>query len=153
MQNDKVDFLKKEFIQKLKAAPADTPKQWGVMSFQQMIEHFVDAVRNASGKLRLPVINEGERLAKFKAFLMSDSPFSPNTKNPLMTEDGAPLRQPDVPSAIDKLQKELNYFFDTFERQPDLQTGNPFFGNLTFEENVQLLYKHAIHHLKQFNLA
>ncbi|MEO7802353.1 MAG: hypothetical protein ABIR81_10150 [Ginsengibacter sp.] len=153
MQTDKIAFLKKEFIQKLKAANADTPKQWGVMSLQQMIEHFVDAVKNASGKLRLPVINEGERLAKFRAFLMSESPFSPNTKNPLMSEDGAPLKQPDIASAINKLQKELDYFFDTFEQQPNLQTGNPFFGELTFNENVQLLYKHALHHLKQFGLV
>lgn len=153
MQNDKIDFLKTQLVQKLKAAGADAQRQWGVMSFQQMIEHLVDTVKNASGKLRLPVINEGERLAKFRAFLMSDSPFSPNTKNPLMNEEGAPLKQPDVPSAVDKLQKELDYFFETFAKQPDLQTGNPFFGDLTFEENVQLLYKHAMHHLKQFNLA
>lgn len=153
MQNNKIDFLKTELVQNLKAAKADAQRQWGVMSFQQMIEHLVDTVKNASGRLRLPLINEGERLAKFRAFLMSDSPFSPNTKNPLMNEEGAPLKQPDVSSAVNKLQKELDYFFETFEKQPDLQTANPFFGDLTFEENVQLLYKHAMHHLKQFNLA
>ncbi len=123
------------------------------MSFQQMVEHFTDAVKNASGKLRLPIINEGERLIKFRAFLMSEAPFAPNTKNPLMAEEGAPLRQPDVSSAIDKLQSELEYFFEAFNKQPNLQTENPFFGNLSFEENIQLLHKHAMHHLKQFNLA
>lgn len=153
MLNDKIDFLKTQLAQILKAAPADPQKQWGVMSFQQMVEHFADAVKNASGKLRLPIINEGERLAKFRIFLMSESPFSPNTKNPLMAEEGAPLRQPDLSSAIDKLQSELNYFFEAFEKTPDLLTGNPFFGDLSFKENVQLLHKHAMHHLKQFNLA
>ncbi len=153
MYSDKIDFLKTRLVSTLKTAPDNAQKEWGVMSFQQMIEHFADAVKNASGKLKLPVINEGERLEKFRAFLMSDSPFAPNTKNPLMTEEGAPLRQPDLSSAINKLESELNYFFEIFEKEPGLHTGNPFFGNLSFEENVQLLYKHAMHHLKQFNLA
>lgn len=153
MTKEKIDFLKHQFVQLLSSASPDAQGQWGVMSFQQMIEHFSDAVKNASGKLRLPVINEGERLMKFRAFLLTETPFAPNTKNPLMSEEGAPLRQPDLSSAINKLQRELNYFFDTFGEQPDLQTDNPFFGNLSYEENVQLLHKHAMHHLKQFNLV
>ncbi len=152
MMNDKIDFLKNQLVPVLRSAPADLQRQWGVMSFQQMVEHFADAVKNASGKLRLPTINEGERLIKFRAFLMSEAPFAPNTKNPLVAEEGSPLRQPDLSYAIDKLQTEINSFFKVFETQPDLQTENPFFGSLSFEENIQLLHKHAIHHLKQFNL-
>ncbi len=45
-----------------------------------MVEHLTDAVKNASGKLILPVLNEGEKLQKFKEFLMSDIPFKENTK-------------------------------------------------------------------------
>ncbi len=68
MIHDKIGFLKNQLVPILRSAPADVQRQWGVMSFQQMVEHFADAVKNASGKLRLPIINEGERLIKFRAF-------------------------------------------------------------------------------------
>ncbi len=76
-----------------------------------MVEHFADAVKNASGKLILPVLNEGEKLQKFRGFLMSEIPFKENTKNALMSVQPPALRQPDMQSAINKLQKELDHFF------------------------------------------
>ena len=54
--------------------------------------------------------------------------------------------------AIGALQLELIYFFEAFEKNPALITRNPFFGDLNFEQNVQLLYKHALHHLRQFGV-
>ena len=69
-----------------------------------------------------------------------------------MNEQGAPLEQPDMRSAINKLQKELDHFFEVFEKDPQLTTINAFFGELNFEENVQPLHKHAMHHLGQFGL-
>jgi hypothetical protein len=39
-----------------------------------------------------------------------------------------------------------------FQENHMQQTRNPFFGDLNFEENVHLLYKHALHHLKQFGV-
>ncbi len=65
-----------------------------------MVEHFTDAVKNASGKLILPILNGGEKLKKFIEFLMSDIPFKENTKNAMMNEHEAPVRQPDMQSAI-----------------------------------------------------
>ena len=83
---------------------------------------------------------------------MSEKPFKENTKNPLMPEGPAPLRYETVQGAIGALQQELIYFFEAFEKNPALTTRNPFFGDLTFEQNVQLLYKHALHHLRQFGI-
>jgi hypothetical protein len=123
------------------------------MNAQQMIEHFADAAKNASGKLLLPALNEGAELQKFRDFLMSERPFKENTKNPLIPEEGIPLRQRNLLSAIQKLKKELDYFFEAFEKNPDLKTGNMFFGDLDYNMNIQLLYKHAMHHLKQFGLV
>ena len=123
------------------------------MSVQQMIEHFADAVKNANGKLLLPTLNEGDKLQKFRDFLMSEEPFKENTKNPLIDKEGITLRQRDLPTAISKLKKELDYFFEVFEKHPELKTGNPFFGALDYDMNIQLLHKHAMHHLKQFGLV
>ena len=146
-------FLKNSFIPLLKKLKADDKGNWGVMDAQQMIEHFADAVKNASGKLILPVLNEGERLQKSRDFLMSENPFKENTDNPLIPKEGIPHRQPDLQAALNKLQKELDYFFKTFENNPGLKTGNAFFGQLDYKMNVQLLHKHALHHLRQFGLA
>jgi len=70
----------------------------------------------------------------------------------LMDEEPAPLQYKTVQAAIGALQQELIYFFETFEKNPELVTRNPFFGDLNFEQNVQLLYKHALHHLRQFGV-
>ena len=122
------------------------------MNVQQMIEHFADSVMNASGKLKLPAVNEGEQLRKYREFMMSEKPFLPETKNPLMSEEPAPPRCNTVQASISKLKEELIFFYEEFEKNQDKTTRNPFFGELNFDENIQLLFKHALHHLKQFGI-
>ena len=149
----KENFLKNDFIPLLGKLHADEKGKWGIMTAQQMVEHFADAVKNASGKLILPLLNEGEILQKSREFLMSEKPFKENTDNPLIPKEGIPNRQPDLQSAVNKLQKELEYFFEVFKKNPDLKTGNAFFGQLDYNMNIQLLHKHAMHHLRQFGLV
>jgi hypothetical protein len=153
MNTSKEIFLKEDFISLLEKLKGDEKGKWGIMNAQQMVEHFADAVKNANGKLILPALNEGEKLQKFRHFLMSEEPFKENTKNPLIPKEGITLRQRDLPSAINKLKKELDYFFEVFEKHPELKTGNAFFGELDYDMNIQLLHKHAMHHLKQFGLV
>jgi hypothetical protein len=148
----KEEFLKNDFIPLLEKLDADQKAQWGIMTAQQMVEHFADAVKNASGKLLLPILNEGEKLQKSREFLMSEIPFKENIDNPLIPKEGIPHRQPDLKAAIGKFEKELDHFFLVFEKNPALKTGNAFFGQLDYNMNIQLLHKHAIHHLKQFGL-
>ena len=50
MQAEKNDFLKYRFVPLLRQIPSDTPPAWGKMTLQQMIEHFADYMRIASGK-------------------------------------------------------------------------------------------------------
>lgn len=152
MNEEKKEFLKFKFIPLLQRLHAPDKGSWGVMNAQQMVEHFADAVKNASGSLVLPVLNEGDTLAKYREFLMTETPFRENTKNPLMSEEPAALRQPDMESAINKLQAELDNFFNVYDANSSLTNNNPFFGELNYEQQVQLLYKHAQHHLEQFGL-
>ncbi|HWH62315.1 MAG TPA: hypothetical protein VNS50_03545 [Ginsengibacter sp.] len=153
MISSKEIFLKKDLVARLKELKGNEKGKWGIMNAQQMVEHFADAVKNANGKLILPLLNEDERLQKSRDFLMSEQPFKENTKNPLIPEEGFKLRKPDIGSAINKLQKELDFFFEIFEKHPEIKTRNPFFGELDYNMNIQLLHKHALHHLKQFGLA
>jgi len=153
MNEEKKRFLQEDFIPLLKKLNADTKGKWGVMDAQHMVEHFVDAVKNASGKLILPVVNTGERLEKSREFLMTEKQFKENTKNPLIGDASFPLRKANMNAAIGKLQEELNYFFQVFENNPNLKTTNSIFGELDYAMNVQLLHKHALHHLRQFGLV
>ncbi len=154
MSIEKENFLRTKLVSYLQRLDPGTPARWGRMNVQQMIEHYAgDAVRNANGRLKMDTImTPPENLQRMREFMMSDKPFKENTKNPLMGEELAPLRYKTVQGAIGALQQELIYFFEAFESNPELVTRNPFFGDLNFEQNVQLLYKHALHHLRQFGV-
>lgn len=154
MSIEKENFLRTKLVSYLQRLDPGTPARWGRMNVQQMIEHYAgDAVRNANGRLKMDTImTPPENLQRMREFMMSDKPFKENTKNPLMGEEPAPLRYKTVQGAIGALQQELIYFFEVFENNPELVIRNPFFGDLNFEQNVQLLYKHALHHLRQFGV-
>lgn len=154
MSIEKENFLRTKLIAYLQKIPPSTAPRWGKMSAQQMIEHYSgDAVRNASGKLKFEkILTPPENLDRLREFMMSDKPFKENTKNPLMGEAPAALHFKTIQGAIGALQQELIYFFEAYEKNPDLIIRNPFFGDLNFDQNVQLLYKHALHHLKQFGV-
>jgi hypothetical protein len=153
MNADKVVFLKHRFVTLLRKIPTDTHPKWGKMTLQQMIEHFSDSVRIASGISRhQQILSSEERVQKLQDFLMSDQPFRENTANPLVPEVPAPVRNPTEKEALNELQAEMDHFFSVFEANEHLTTLNPIFGNLNYQMNVQLLYKHALHHLKQFGV-
>ncbi len=155
MTIEKENFLRTKLVPLLQRIDPATPPRWGKMSLQQMIEHFGgDALRNASGRLKFEtILTPPEKLQSMREFMFSDKPFRENTKNPLMKEEPAPIRYKTIQAAIGALQQELIFFFETFEKDPQLITRNPFFGDLNFEQNVQLLHKHALHHLKQFGVG
>jgi len=70
-----------------------------------------------------------------------------------MPEVPTPVKNRSAEEAITELQLEINDFFSSFEKEKFQTTRNPFFGDLNYEENVQLLFKHALHHLKQFGIV
>lgn len=150
----KENFLRTKLIGYLQKLDPSTPPRWGKMSVQQMIEHLADdAFPVASGRLPMEkILVSPEQLQKMQQFLLSEKPFRENTVNPLMAKEPAPPRYKTVQGAIGALQQELIAFFEAFEKDPTLRTRNPFFGELNFEENLQLLYKHSLHHLRQFGV-
>jgi hypothetical protein len=150
---EKAQFLRTRFIPLLQNLPTETQGAWGKMTVQQMIEHFAESVRIASGKIaHADVLTPPEHLDKMRSFLESDKPFRENTKNALMPEVPAPVRNPSKASAVKELKEEIEFFFSVFEKNNLQTTRNPFFGDLNFELNIHLLYKHALHHLKQFGI-
>ena len=115
MNAGKVEFLKVRFIPLLKQIPSDTKPHWGKMTLQQMIEHFSENVRIASGKtVYTDFVFNDEELQRAREFILSDKPFKENTANPLLPEAPGPVINVSVGEAINELQKELDYFFAVF---------------------------------------
>lgn len=150
---EKEDFLKNHFIVFLRAADHVSPPLWGKMNFQQMVEHMIDSVQIANGKIKKTnVVTPAEFLEKAKTFMLSDKPFRENTKNVEMPEEPAAIKFSDIDTAIQKLEQELKDFFKSFEANPNQVILNSIFGELHYEEWVHLIYKHSTHHLKQFGI-
>lgn len=150
---DKAHFLRNEYTQKLSQLAPDTARLWGKMNVQQMIEHMSDYVRIGSGRTPQTLVSPEERLPKLQSFLTSEKPFPENTPNVLMPDTPIPVKHRSMADAISELQGELDYFFMVFEKEPTKTITNPFFGELNYDMSLQLLHKHAWHHLKQFGLA
>ena len=152
MNFEKENFIRTKLVSLLQKLKNDEPARWGKMNVQQMIEHFTDVMMSASGKIKLPVVTPADRLPRLREFMFSEKPFKENTKSPVLKEEPAPLKKNTKEAAIGKLQEELIYFFEAFENAPGLKTINPVFGELDFDGNIQLLYKHPLHHLRQFGI-
>lgn len=152
MDQAKLNFLKKDFIFHLKHLAPDAQGKWGKMNGQQMVEHFSFSVRIASGRLKFPDSFDEEQLKKNLAFVMTEKPFRENTRNPVLSENPEASRHATMQQSIEELQQELDHFFQVYESLPGLQIRSPFYGDMNYEEQVQLLYKHALHHLRQFGL-
>jgi hypothetical protein len=153
MDAEKKLFIQDTFIQILRKANPQTTAKWGKMSFQHMVEHMVLSVKSANGKIKTEkIFTPPEKIPAFKEFLMSNKEFKENTRSPSFPADPLPLHFKTVNEGIDKLQKELADFFVIYEDNPGLSIQNPVFGDLDYEEAVQLLHKHALHHAKQFGL-
>lgn len=152
MNFEKENFLRTKLIPLLQKLNGDTPPLWGKMNARQMIEHMIDVVMVANGKIKLPIVTPADRLPRLQEFMMSEKPFKENTRSPVLGEEPAPLKKQTKEAAIGKLQEEIIYFFEVFEKNPGIKTTNPVFGELNLEMNIQLLYKHSLHHLKQFGI-
>lgn len=147
----KAHFLKNEFAATIATIAPDSAPIWGKMNVQQMVEHMIqDAFMVASGKVHLEQVTPEAIIPKMQAFMLSDKPFKENTPNSLMPSEPRPVQYASVTEALGVLQQEIDAFFAAFEADPNKIVPNPFFGNLNFDMQVQLLHKHACHHLRQF---
>lgn len=150
--NEKAAFLRTKFIPMLLAIPADKNPSWGKMNVLQMIEHMSYAFRQANGRDVYEIVTPEEQLPRMQAFMMSDKPFRENTPNSLLPDEPIEPKNATIPLALEELKDEIEHFFAAFRSHPDKKITNPFFGELNYEQWVQLLYKHCRHHLKQFGV-
>ena len=151
--NEKEIFFKETYIQTLKKLSGNEKGNWGVLSPQGMIEHMTDSVGVAHGRIKQELQTPPEVLERVRTFALSDKEFKPDTKNSLMSETPAALRNSTISEAISELENELTVFLDFYKTNPRATHLNPFFGEFNYADWLHILHKHASHHLKQFNLA
>ena len=149
---DKEQFLTQEFVSLVKKLKGDEKGKWGVLSAQGMVEHMTDSIGVAWARIVQPLHTDEKLLTRFKDFALSDKEFKPETKNALMDETPAPLRNRNIAEAVAELEKELESLLIFHKAKPDEVILNPFFGEFNYDEWIHLLHKHAVHHLKQFDL-
>jgi len=149
---NKLDFLKTEFPRLLRTLDPARKGVWGVMNGQEMAEHMAESISFATGNNTQPLHTPVEHVAKYKEFAMSDKEFKPNTKNALMSETPVPAKKANMEEAVRDVEKQIADFVRYFEKHKGSTLTNSFFGDLNFEEWTHLFHKHAMHHLKQFEL-
>ncbi len=147
----KADFLQHQLVPLLATINPATKGLWGKMNVHQMIEHMSYSFRQANGRELYTVVTPAEHIPKMQAFLMSEKPFRENTPNVLIGDDTIPEKNATIQEALDELQNEIGHFFEVY-KEDGKSLDNPFFGNLNYDMQVQLLHKHAWHHLKQFGI-
>ncbi|MEZ5046561.1 MAG: DinB family protein [Chitinophagaceae bacterium] len=152
MERNKIDFLQSEYSTLLQKLDEHTKPLFGKMNVLQMIEHMSDAFRQASGLIPQEALHNEAITQKMYQFMMSDKPFKDNTPNPNLPEEPLAVKSASKEEAIHTLQKDIQFFINTFKEDKDKRILNPFFGNLNQEEWIHLLHKHAWHHLRQFNI-
>ena len=149
---DKEKFFQTEYLPLLDRINPDQHPNWGVLSPQGMIEHMTDSIGIGWKRVQYPLQYPEEIVSKSKAFMLSDKPFKPGTKNSLMSEAPEPLRCIDLNGAKEELKGEIGQFLTYWKENPGEKVTNPFFGDLNYTEWLHLLHKHALHHLKQFGI-
>lgn len=149
---EKAAFLRNKFIPLLTTIAPGTQPRWGKMNLHQMIEHMSYSLRQANGREEYVIVTPEEHLERMRAFLESEKPFRENTPNKLLPDDPEPPKTANIALALEELKGEIEHFFDVFRAHPDKKITNPFFGVLNYEQWVQLLHKHAWHHLRQFGV-
>ena len=154
MDEQKWNFISKEYTTLLTNLPGNAVGKWGKMNGQQMVEHVAAFFAVSAGKIKFDLVTPPEHLPKYKEFLLSDKEFRENTKAPtsVISEEAQPLRYANMEEALENLQQSITGFQDYFKDDKLKTTLHPVFGELNFEEWVLLHYKHVTHHARQFGL-
>jgi hypothetical protein len=138
---------KGELINRINSINENSTAQWGKMNVYQMLKHCTLWEEWIAGKQTYKRVFIGRLFGKMilKAVLKDDRPLRRNTPTiPAFT-----IKESNGNVALEKakwvaLLEEHEHFSN-----PDFV--HPFFGRMTKEQMGYLAYKHADHHLRQFN--
>ncbi len=139
-----------ELMPLLERLTPDTQPRWGSMTPQRMIEHLEGTIQFGLSNQPVAIITPAEKLPQFVQWLRSDKPLSKGQQSPVATD--APLKYPDLQTAIHHLSDTLQAFFRHYEENPSHEATHAYFGPIGFEDWQRFHQKHFRHHLTQFGL-
>jgi hypothetical protein len=153
MFQQQLQFLKNEAPMLISSLQANVKPNWGNMSAQHMIEHLGLSLMVSNGvKQVTKLFTPEENIPAMQQFILSDKAFKENTKSPALPETPLPLHYKTIEEAKENAIIQLQKVFELYEANDNVTTLHPAFGNLNYELQVALLYKHLTHHFRQFSL-
>jgi hypothetical protein len=126
--------------------------RWGKMSVQHMSEHLLFSFEISTGKLTMECKTPEKLLPRVKGFLHNNMEMPHNFRNPLLPDNPAELRYPDLDTAKKALIDEIRSFLELYKMNPEIVFTHPVFGPLGKEDWERIHFKHCCHHLLQFEL-
>ncbi len=134
-----------ELIERINSLNENSTAQWGKMNVSQMMKHCSQWDEMALGKTKYKQSFLGKLVGRFALKdMMKDEPVKKNL--------------PTVPSFV--IKEQVNFseekmkwlkLIDEYGNYSENGFTHPFFGALTKEQAGCMEYKHADHHLRQFN--
>jgi len=121
--------------------------QWGKMNVGQMLEHCVRAEEHYSGRVvyKRTLLSYIFGKVALKNILKDETPLQHNM--PTKPEFVVTEASNDIASGKEKWIALIN----SYEQYKEPQYTHFFFGPMTKEQLGHMVYKHADHHLRQFN--
>ncbi len=150
---NKKNFLLHDYIPLLQQLIPEANGVWGLMNPHQMVEHMMYSFQLANGKLKVEsLLSAEESIPKLQAWLLSSKPMKENINNPLISNTPPDPIFEKYSQSLDALYQEIRDMYNLFEKDSELKILNPFYGDLDCNHYTNLLYKHALHHLRQFGV-
>ena len=134
-----------ELKSRINSLTENSTPQWGKMTVSQMLKHCSQWDEMALGKTKYKQAFIGKIFGKMALKnMMKDEPVKKN----MPTVPSFKITE-DVDFAAEK--KKWIALLDEYENYPIDSFIHPFFGTMYKEDTGYMVYKHADHHLKQFN--
>ncbi len=138
--------VEQEMLRRLDALSPSAKGRWGRMSAAQMLHHVAEALRMATGDLRIPARSGPLRMFPLKQLIVFILPFpkSAPTAPALLARD-----EPHFESQRAAVRELLGAFP---RREIAAWPDHPAFGALNRDQWGVLAWKHIDHHFRQFGV-
>ena len=138
---------REQLLKRIQLLNENSRAQWGSMTVYQMLQHCILADEMYLGNKQYKRVLIGLLFGKIalRSILKNDAPMprGAKTKSAFLTQKTSG----DIEAAKQKWMAMLN----EYEQFGSRSIVHWFFGRMTKEQVGQLVYKHADHHLRQFN--
>ncbi|MCC6815134.1 MAG: DUF1569 domain-containing protein [Saprospiraceae bacterium] len=146
-------FLLNDYIRLLNTLDPEAKAEWGKMNPHQMVDHMTYSFQLGNGRIKVEkLLSPEESIPKLQNWLLTNKPMRENINNPLVSTTPPEPRYPTFEESIAELYNEIVRFYQLFDAHENLTVLNPFYGDLDNVHYTNLLYKHALHHLRQFGI-